>query len=89
VSLDIETGGTYCRIIQLLAEIFVVLYNQNDSTAEPTICHNNETFNKYINLGENALWDPQCSSFHGLCAQSPEIINAGPGLYLSSLEPFH
>jgi hypothetical protein len=53
----------------------VVLYDEHDSTAEPTICQNNETFNKYINPGENALWDPQCSSIHGLHAQSPEIIN--------------
>ena len=76
VSLDIETGGMYCRIIQLLAEIFVVLYNEHDPMAEPMICHNNEIFNEYINLEENALWDPQCSSIHGLHAQSPEIINA-------------
>ena len=76
VSLDIETGGTYCGIIQLSAEIFVVLYDEHDLTAEPTICHNNKMFNEYINPGENALLDPQCSSIHGLHAQSPEIINA-------------
>ena len=76
VSLDIETGGTYCGIIQLSAEIFVILNDEHDPTAEPTICHNNETFNEYINPGENALWDPQCSSIHGLHAQSPEITNA-------------
>jgi hypothetical protein len=58
VSLDIETGGMYCGIIQLSVEIFLVLYDKHDPTAEPTICHNNETFNEYINLGENTLWDP-------------------------------
>ena len=55
VSLDIETSDTYCGIIQLSAEIFLVLYDEHDPTAEPMICHNNETFNKYINPGENAL----------------------------------
>ena len=76
VSLDIATGGVYCGIVQLSAEIFVVLYDKHDPNAKPTICHCNDTFNKYINPGENALWDAQCSSVHGLHAQSPEIINA-------------
>jgi hypothetical protein len=76
VSLDIETSGTYCRIIQLSVEIFLVLYDEHDPTARPMICHNNETFNKYINPGENALRGPQCSSIHGPHAQSPEITNA-------------
>jgi hypothetical protein len=75
MSLDIKGGGSYCGIVQISAEIFVILYDEHDPTSEPTICHNNETFNEYINPGENALWDPQCTSVHGLHTQSPEIIN--------------
>jgi hypothetical protein len=76
VSLDIETRGSYCSIVQLLAEIFVILYDEHDPKTESATCHNNETFNKYTNPGENAFWDPQCSSVHGLHDQSPENIKA-------------
>jgi len=55
VSLDIETGSIYCVIMQLSVEIFVVLYDEHDPNAEHTICQCNDTFNKYINLGENVL----------------------------------
>jgi hypothetical protein len=43
------------NMVQLLLKIFVILYAKHYPKAEPTICQNNKTFNKYINLGKIAF----------------------------------
>lgn len=68
-SFDIETGGEFCGIIQISAEIF----RANDiSGANPTIrkaC----IFNEYVKPHDGALWDPNSTRIHGLSETSPQI----------------
>jgi hypothetical protein len=75
-SLDIETGGEYCGIIQLSAELF------RHNTADPTgsdFIPVPETFNQYIQPPETAIWNEQaCRNSHGLTANSEVIKSARP-----------
>jgi hypothetical protein len=37
-----------------------------------------DTFDEYVNPGENTLWDPNATAVHGLHLQSPEIVDVDP-----------
>jgi hypothetical protein len=82
VSFDIETGGTYCGIVQISAEMFRLVHDPSaQQNTPPTLIHLETTFNEYVNHGASAIWDPACSRIHGLTAESPEIQAAdGIGL---------
>ena len=64
--VDIETGGEHCGIVQLSAVA-------HDLSTNKTI----ETFNRFINPGDNAIWDDACTLIHGLSRTHAEIKNGG------------
>jgi len=79
ISLDMETGGEYCGIIQLSAEMARMEIREgrgvgNDkadaTTRIPT------KFNEYINPGECAIWDDNVTKIHGLCKTHEKIVLA-------------
>jgi hypothetical protein len=77
VSFDIETGGTYCVIVQISAEMFRLIHDPwAQQNTPPTLIRLETTLNKYVNPGASAIWDPACSRIHGLTAESPEIQDA-------------
>jgi hypothetical protein len=67
VSFDIETGGTYCGIVQISAKMFRLVHDQSAQKPTPP------PFNEYVNPGASAIWDPASSLIHGLTAESSEI----------------
>ena len=85
LSFDIETGGEYCGILQLSAEIlrFDVIPKRttkgetttNDSIAN--IGRNTKAFNSYVNPGEGAIFGESATAIHGLHENYPSIVNAG------------
>ena len=52
-SFDIETAGEYGGICQMSMELFSI----NWETTPPTIDRCPETFDRYVNPGEGAIWD--------------------------------
>ncbi len=88
MSFDIETGGTYCGIVQISAKMFRLMHDLLvDKKTPPNLIRHQTTFNKYVNPGASAIWDPACSQIHGLTAELPEIKAAdGFGLvYVGSV----
>ena len=76
LSLDLETGGEYCGIIQLSGQIFCP---DADDPGGFGIVYARETFNEYIKPPEGAIWNEEaCRASHGLTARSPQIQNALP-----------
>ncbi len=71
-SFDIETGGEFCEILQISAQILCVtgINSKNPSTSLGPV------FNEYVKPPDDALWDPQCSRLHGLSANLPQIQTA-------------
>lgn len=76
LSLDLETGGEYCGIIQLSGQLFQ--FDPQDPRGIDII-YAQTTFNEYVCPPEGAFWNEQaCQASHGLHAQSPEIVEARP-----------
>ena len=71
-SFDIETGGEFCGILQMSAQIFRVKNCNN----KPNISIVEETFNHYVKPHDGAIWDPNATKIHGLTASSPKIMEA-------------
>ena len=71
-SFDIETAGEYGGICQISMELFSI----NWETTPPTISRCPETFDRYVNPGENAIWDDNLTRIHGLHPADPRIISA-------------
>ena len=68
VSLDVETGGEYCGIIQLSAEIF------RKNNAGPSYNRVVEAFNHYVRPPDGTIWNEEaCRASHGLTAESRQI----------------
>lgn len=80
LSLDIETGGEYCGILQLSSEILRMDIEQdcNSTTKDKAtnIRRNPNTFNEYVNPGSGAIFSEQCTNIHHLTADHPSIRNA-------------
>ena len=88
VSFDIETGGEYCGIIQISAQIMRMtckdmsdgsdgdwLYKQYKTKKWETT--GGPTFNKYVYPGVKAIWNESLTtSVHGLHAEHEEIKRA-------------
>ena len=74
ISFDIETGGEFCGILQVSAEIFrqnPVDFMGTDFIRDP------DTFNEYVQPPKDALWNEQvCRNSHGLSANSDVIKSA-------------
>ena len=85
VSFDIETGGEYCGILQISAEIVRV-------DVLPTVSNNGKisnlkdyssnirrevnAFNEYVKPHEGAIWDAHATRIHGLTENHPKILQA-------------
>jgi hypothetical protein len=85
VSLDLETGGESCGIIQLSAEIVrVELKRGGKSAAKDTLSvltrgwgalRGDAEFNEYVNPGDDAEWN-MAGAVHGLSESHPSIRSA-------------
>ena len=77
LSFDIGTGKNYCGIVQISAKMFHLMHKPTGKKNEPpTLIWPEETFNKHVNPGENAILDPVRSHIYGLTADSPKIKEA-------------
>ena len=76
LSLDLETGGEYCGIVQLSGQLF----RQNMADKHHmTFIAVEDTFNEYVRPPDGAFWNEEaCRQSHGLTAQSPQIRNGLP-----------
>ena len=84
VSFDIETGGEYCGILQLSAEISRLelvpkttakgIVATGDTAS--SIQREPNTFNEYVNPGEGAIYGEHSTALHGLTATHPSIRDA-------------
>ena len=72
ISFDIETGGEYCGIVQISAQIFRVMNHNStfESNIEP------EIFDEYVKPPDDAIWDPRACDVHGLSVDDERIVNA-------------
>ena len=75
MSLDLEHGGEYCGIVKLSCQLFW-LREEVESKLVGEI--ENESFNEYIKLQDNAIWDEDVCKIHGLSSQHQSITNADP-----------
>ena len=92
VSLDLETGGEGCGIVQISAEIVrPVLQREGKMTAKDQLAgpvergttqYNDESnpggtlFNEYVNPGEDAEWSEKATEVTGLTKDDPRITTA-------------
>ena len=84
VFFDIETGGEYCGILQLSAEMVRVELKPVErkkgasATFDYTSLVSREalTFNRFVKSGERAIWNDNVTSIHGLHQNHPSIIGA-------------
>ena len=84
VSFDIETGGEYCGILQISAEMVRVELSLVTTKKGPsptldyvsTICRETQTFNRFVKPGEGAIWNENVTSIHGLHSNHPSIVGA-------------
>jgi hypothetical protein len=82
LSFDIEHGGEYCGIVQLSAEFCTMKLREakkgtNKDSLEDWGRHT-DTFDAYVNPGDNAIWDESMTAVHGLRRTDPRIVNAQP-----------
>ena len=90
LSLDLETGGENCGIIQLSAEIVrikmqrggqgpgkdsISSVQQGDGVYNAETNTGGTTFNEYVNPGDDAEWN-EAACVHGLTSSSPCIQSA-------------
>ena len=89
VSFDIETGGEFCGILQISAEMVrlevhptIILSGNNKGNPSPNkdfptnVERISNTFNKYVKPDEGAIWDARASLIHGLTENDPRILQA-------------
>ena len=85
LSFDIETGGEFCGILQLSAEIARIellptttakgVVSSTGDTAS-SIRRESGTFNSFVNPGEGAIYGEHAVAIHGLHASHPSIRDA-------------
>ena len=84
VSFDIETGGEYCGILQLSAEIVRIKIIQSTSKKGVTIGKDSagtidrvsSTFNSYVKPPEGAIFADRATAIHGLHENHNKIRDA-------------
>ena len=84
VSFDIETGGEFCWILQLSAEIFRAEIKPTITPKGPSpnkdhcVSSTQEavTFNEYVKPDEGAIWNEHACSVHGLHENHHKILGA-------------
>ena len=80
LSLDVETGGEYCGVLQLSAEICrMTILPQGASKTKDKASHIKReplTFNEYVYPGEGAIYSQACTNIHGLSESSQCIKDA-------------
>ena len=84
VSFDIETGGEYCGILQLSAEVVRVELQPVETKKGPSatidyaslVSREALTFNRFVKPGEGAIWNNNVTSIHRLHQNHPSIIGA-------------
>ena len=80
LSLDVETGGEYCGILQLSAEICRMTIKPDGSSKmkdkATDVRRDSNTFNEYVKPPEGAIFAEACTRIHGLSEDTPCIKNA-------------
>jgi hypothetical protein len=87
VSFDMETGGEYCGIVQISAQILRLESTKSSSSNTSSdwlplqsshwVKRKGGSFNHYVNPGENVLWDEDmCHQVHGLHRHDQRIMSA-------------
>ena len=80
LSLDVETGGEYCGILQLSAEICrmtIKKHGRSETKDKATdIRQDTNTFNAYMIPAMGVTFSEACTKIHGLTENSPSIQNA-------------
>jgi hypothetical protein len=78
LSFDIEHGGEYCGIVQLSAEFCTMKLKESGPSKDKLEDwgRHTDTFDSYVNPGENAIWDDALTAVHGLRRTDQRIVNA-------------
>ena len=84
ISFDIETGGEYCGILQISAEIVRVELSPVATKKGPSptldydsaICRKAPTINRFVKPGEGAIWNENVTTIHGIHSNHPSIVGA-------------
>jgi len=72
ISLDIDTGGENCGIIELSAQIFRTVQHNSKLTSEIK----RECFDEYVRPSNGAIWDENLFQIHGFHRGHPLIKEA-------------
>ena len=72
ISLDIETGGENCGIIQLRAQVFRMVQHNSKMTSEIE----RECFDEQVMPSEDSIQDERLFQIHGLRRDHPPIKEA-------------
>ena len=84
MSFHIETGGEYCGIVQISAELcrFELGAEGGGASITKDIAKNIKrcplVFNKYIKPDSNCVWSEACTAIHGLGPNDDRISSADP-----------
>ena len=92
VSLDLETGGENCGIVQLSAELVrldikpegekqvakdvLAGVEREGTTYNESSNPGGQCFNEYVHPGEDAEWSSSATQVHGLSRHDPRITSA-------------
>jgi hypothetical protein len=71
--------GEYCGIVQLSAEMCRLKLKEPARGCKDSLedwARHSETFNEYVNPGDNALWDDAATAVHGLRRSDAHIQHA-------------
>ena len=72
VSFDVETGGEYCGIVQISAEIFRIRLENGSEVGEREV----DTFNYYVKPSQGAIWSDAAMDIHKLRPTDSRISSA-------------
>jgi len=73
-SFDLETGGEFCGIVQMSAQMFRIRVENGKMVGEIE----EETFNEYVKPPDGSIWSTHATDVHGLHESHPQIIDADP-----------
>ena len=74
ISFHIETGGKYCRILQINSELFTLDKDCNKGGDTQL----GVTFDCYIKPSESEIWSDHITKIHGLYNVYSSIVDADP-----------
>jgi len=84
VSFDIETGGEFCGILQILAEfvrteVVPIITSKGPSPNKDTakaIKREGSVFNEFVRLEEGGIFNSHATTIRGIMADHDNIVNS-------------